>query len=487
MNSAVLIYPHQLYNEHPFLRDAGTVFLVEDPLFFKQYRFHFNKLVLHRASLQSYAEQLKESGREARTISCQQIDDSEEIGEILREAGVSHVRFVELNDDWLEQRVKRGLERCGIRWAQDSDPGFLVNSRDFELYRSERLSQAEFYKSQRRKLNMLLVKDGTPQGGSWSFDKENRKALPRGLTLPATPRFGRRTKVEEAKGYIRARFPEALGIDEADDFNYPICREEAKFWLDRFISDRFELFGDYEDAIAKDQDVLFHSVLSPSLNLGIITPADILSSVTAAKEIRLNSKEGFVRQVIGWREYVRLAYSLIGRIQRSTNFLNFHRPIPQSFYDGTTGIEPVDNTIKKVLRTGYCHHIERLMILGNFMMLCEINPSCVYQWFMEMFIDSYDWVMVPNVYGMSQFADGGLITTKPYLSGANYILKMSDYQKGPWCDIWTALYWRFLYTHRHKIQSIPRISPLLRNFESMGSKLNHHLQLASDFLSNLHY
>ena len=187
------------------------------------------------------------------------------------------------------------------------------------------------------------------------------------------------------------------------------------------------------------------------LNVGLITPQEIVSeSLQFARKnnIPINSTEGFIRQIIGWREFIRGIYECKGSEQRTKNFWGFKRKIPKSFYDGSTGIEPIDITIKKVLKTGYCHHIERLMVLGNFMILCEFDPDEVYRWFMELFIDAYDWVMVPNVYGMSQFADGGLMATKPYISGSNYLMKMSDYKKGEWQTIWDALFWRFMHVHR---------------------------------------
>ena len=162
----------------------------------------------------------------------------------------------------------------------------------------------------------------------------------------------------------------------------------------------------------------------------------------------MNSCEGLIRQIIGWREFIRGVYVCKGVEERTKNFWNFTRPIPNSFYDGTTGIQPLDDTINKINLTGYANHIERLMIIGNFMLLCEFHPDHVYRWFMELFIDSYDWVMVPNVYGMSQFADGGLMSTKPYISSSNYILKMSNYKKGDWCETWDALFWNFMNNQR---------------------------------------
>ncbi len=225
------------------------------------------------------------------------------------------------------------------------------------------------------------------------------------------------------------------------------------------------------------------------LNAGLLTPQEVIDEALAfasENEVPINSLEGFVRQIIGWREFIRGIYVVKGREERTRNFWGFERKIPASFYEGTTGIEPVDVTIKKVLETGYCHHIERLMVLGNFMLLCEFDPDEVYRWFMELFIDAYDWVMVPNVYGMSQFADGGLMSTKPYISGSNYILKMSDYKKGGWQKTWDGLFWRFMHVHRDFFSSNPRLGMLLRTFDRMGEeKQKAHLEEAERFLKTL--
>jgi deoxyribodipyrimidine photolyase-related protein len=206
----------------------------------------------------------------------------------------------------------------------------------------------------------------------------------------------------------------------------------------------------------------------------------------ASKEIPLNSLEGFIRQIVGWREFIRLVYEREGTKQRTTNYWQFTRKIPKTFWTGDTGIAPIDCTIKKILKTGYAHHIERLMVLGNFMLLCEFDPDEVHKWFMEMFIDAYDWVMVPNVYGMTQFADGGLMTTKPYISGSNYLMKMSDYEKGSWQPIWDGLFWRFMHVHRDFFLQNPRIGMLVKTFDKMPEeKRNAHLQNANQYLQDL--
>jgi deoxyribodipyrimidine photolyase-related protein len=206
----------------------------------------------------------------------------------------------------------------------------------------------------------------------------------------------------------------------------------------------------------------------------------------AVNGIPLNSTEGLIRQIVGWREFIRGVYEEAGGRERTINFWKFKRKIPKSFWTATTGITPIDTTIEKILETGYCHHIERLMVLGNFMVLCEFDPDDVYRWFMEMFIDSYDWVMVPNVYGMSQFADGGLMSTKPYISGSNYLMKMGDFPKGDWQLIWDGLFWRFLDKNRSFFSKNPRLSMLLRTFDKFSEEKKRSLiESAEVVLSSL--
>jgi deoxyribodipyrimidine photolyase-related protein len=229
--------------------------------------------------------------------------------------------------------------------------------------------------------------------------------------------------------------------------------------------------------------------LSPLINIGLLTPQQVLDETLRYAEkasIPINSVEGFVRQIIGWREFIYQVYARAGSKQRTRNYWGFKRTIPASFYDGTTGIVPLDDAIQKLQQTGYNHHIERLMIIGNFMLLCEFDPNQVYQWFMEMYVDAYDWVMVPNVYGMTQFADGGLMTTKPYISGSNYILKMSNYPKGEWQAIWDGLFWRFMHVHRSFFLQNPRLGMLVKTFDKMPeTKKTIHLSNAESYLQIL--
>ena len=222
------------------------------------------------------------------------------------------------------------------------------------------------------------------------------------------------------------------------------------------------------------------------LNIGLLTPQRVVDRIleyAANTPIPLNSVEGFIRQVIGWREFIRLMYRRHGVEMRKGNFLNHQRPLPATFWDASTGIEPLDLVINRALDTGYAHHIERLMVLGNFMLLCQSKPDDVYGWFMELFVDAYDWVMVPNVYGMSQFSDGGIFTTKPYFSGSNYLKKMSDYAPGDWQKTWDGLFWSFVETHEDFLRGQHRLGMLLRNWERMDeAKRDDHRQNASHFL-----
>jgi deoxyribodipyrimidine photolyase-related protein len=348
--------------------------------------------------------------------------------------------------------------------------------------------QTDFYIWQRKQKNILLDQAGKPLGGKWTFDADNRQRFPKKekapvLVLPATNKY-----VEEARKYVHKNFVNNYGA-AYNPCLFAVTFDDAEKWLDDFLQYRFEKFGVYEDAIVSAETVLNHAVLTPMLNIGLLQPQQIIDKAIQAAvtyNIPLNSAEGFIRQIIGWREFIRIVYEREGSKQRTTNYWKFKRRIPACFWTGETGIAPIDTTIKKVLQTGYCHHIERLMVLGNFMLLCEFDPDEVYRWFMEMFIDAYDWVMVPNVYGMTQFADGGLMTTKPYISGSNYLMKMSDYAKGDWQAVWDGLFWRFMHVHRSFFLQNPRLGMLINTFDKMKSeKQQLHLVNAEAFLQKL--
>ena len=332
------------------------------------------------------------------------------------------------------------------------------------------------------------MKAGKPIGGKWTFDTENRKKYPKNKKAPSI-HFPENSKhYDEARKYVEENFGNNYGNLTSYQL-YPVTFDEAKNWFNQFLELRFADFGIYEDSIVEREHFLHHSVLSPLLNIGLLTAENVLNeSINYAKEfeIPINSLEGFVRQILGWREFVRGIYLYEGTSQRNKNYWKHHNPLPKSFYTGKTDIKPIDSTILKVLETGYAHHIERLMIFANFMNLLKINPNEVYQWFMEMFIDSYDWVMVPNVYGMSSFSDGGKMSTKPYISGSNYIKKMSDHKDGDWSEKWDALFWNFVNDNRAFFETNPRLGMMIRTLDKMPEeKQSEHFKIAKQTIKNL--
>jgi deoxyribodipyrimidine photolyase-related protein len=437
-----------------------------------------------------------ESYLQSKKIKVVYIDSFNELADVrklvpfLKTNGVNALEYIDTTDYWLEQRISKTCKAHHVEINKNHTPLFLNSSEDIATYFSDkkRMFQTDFYKQQRISRNILLEKKQNPVGGKWTYDDENRLKYPKGRTAPKVDFLKPTNFYTEAVVYTKKYFSDNYGRLNAD-FIYPTTHNESKSWLQTFFKSRFAAFGAYEDAILSNENFLHHSVLTPMLNAGLLTPQFIIDEVllyASNHEIPLNSLEGFIRQIIGWREFIRAVYELKGKEERTKNYWGFTRKIPITFWNGTTGIEPIDITIKKVLETGYCHHIERLMVLGNFMLLCEFDPDEVYRWFMELFIDAYDWVMVPNVYGMSQFADGGLMATKPYISGSNYLMKMSDYKKGDWQPMWDGLFWRFMHKHRDFFLKNPRLGMLVKSFDKMPDlKRQAHLNNAEQFLNSL--
>ena len=492
MKSANIIFPHQLFEESPIAENGFPVYLVEEMLYFKQFKFHKQKIAFHRATMKCYAAYLESKNVKVHYIeSVDPLSDIRKLIVDLASKDIKRLHYIDPTDNWLEQRLTSASGKVGIEIIQYRSPLFLNSKEELGVFfhdKKKKFFQTEFYIQERKKRQILVDKSNEPIGGSWSYDVDNRKKYPRKkepphITYPETTAF-----YEEAKTYVQENFPDNLGHLTKYPF-YPQDFKTTKTWLKQFLDNRFKEFGPYEDAIVKEESILHHSMLTPMLNVGLITPDKIIKAAldySEENEIPLNTTEGFVRQLIGWREFMRGYYECKGSVARTKNYWNFTRKIPKSFYDGTTGIEPVDQTIRKVLERGYCHHIERLMVLGNFMLLCEFDPDDVYQWFMELFIDAYDWVMVPNVYAMSQFADGGMLSTKPYIAGSNYIMKMSNYEKGPWQEIWDALFWRFMHVHRSFFTTNPRLGMLIGSFDKMESeKQKGLLNTAHKFLKSL--
>jgi deoxyribodipyrimidine photolyase-related protein len=494
--SIALIFPHQLFEKHPAVKKERLVYLVEESLYFNQYTFHKKKLVLHRASMKFYADHLTAKGIEVEYIEAtDDLCDVRKLVPFLAKQGVEQIHYCDVADDWLEKRLDTQCAKHNIALAKYRTPNYLNSADDVAEFFDGRKTyfQTDFYIAERKKRNILLEADGKPLGGKWTYDSENRLKFPKNEAVPLLEVPDENKYVTEAQQWVDEHYPDNYGSSASPFGNlggfYPVTYTNAEQWLDRFLKQSFQNFGIYEDAMVAHESFLYHSVLTPALNIGLLNPQQVINKAldfAAENNIPLNSLEGFIRQIMGWREFIHIVYEREGVKQRTKNYWGFSRKIPASFWKGETGIAPVDTVIKRVLRTGYSHHIERLMVMGNFMLLCEFDPHQVYQWFMEMYIDAYDWVMVPNTYGMTQFADGGLMMTKPYISGSNYLMKMGDWPKGEWQDIWDGLFWRFMHVHRNFFLQNPRLGMLIKTFDKMPKeKQQKHLNTAESFLKEL--
>lgn len=486
---AILIFPHQLFKNSPILKMDYDIYLVEEFLFFKQYKFHKQKIAFHRASMKAYTNYLQSKGKTVKyTEATSKLCDVRQLIPHLIDRGLKKIHIIDPTDNWLQKHINSVSNNIEIEWYEN--PLFINSKKELSTFfkpTKKKFFQTSFYKDQRKQRNILMT-SGQPEGGQWTYDADNRKKYPKGKTPPQLQFPDKSSYHKEAEAYVNKYFKPNYG--ELTDFAlYPIDYETSESWFNQFLDFRFYEFGIYEDAIVKEENYLNHSLLSPLINVGLLKSSEVISkSIDYAKKnnIPLNSTEGFVRQILGWREFIRGVYEVKGSEERTKNFWDFNRKIPKSFYNGSTGISPIDDVIKKVLKTGYAHHIERLMILGNFMVLCEFDPNEVYKWFMELFIDSYDWVMVPNVYGMSLYADGGLMSTKPYISSSNYIMKMSNYSKGNWQSTWDGLFWTFMDKHRDFFLSNPRLGMLIRTFDKMNNETKQkHFKEAGDFFKIL--
>ena len=487
---AALILPNQLYPDGPPGIKQARVYFLEADRYFSDFQFHKKKILLHRASMLSHRDKLLKKGFSITYIENSEKDQFKLLREKLEEDGIESLHAYDPVDVKLRRDFTELNQKSSFNVLTHSSPGFITEINWFkDIFPDRNYRMTQFYREQRKRLGLLIEKGG-PEGGKWSFDPENRKSLPEDVKVPELPALARNRNLEVHVSYVNKHFPANPGTTE--DFIYPVNRKEAKTWLDYFLEKKFAQFGPYQDAISASEPFIFHSLISPLLNIGLLKPLEVVkAAINYARQsgdIELSSLEGFVRQIIGWREYLRLIYELEGRKQKDSNYWNHSRSVPESFYSASTGITPIDRAIERMQKFAYIHHIERLMVIGNFALLCEIDPEEIYRWFMELSIDSYDWVMTPNVYGMSQYSDGGLITTKPYISSSNYIRKMSDYSTGDWCDVWDGLFWRFIAKHSDKFRSIPRAAVMASNLERMSEEtISSHIKTAEDFLNRILY
>lgn len=481
-----VILGNQLFPSE-YYANVDHAFMCEDRGLCTHFKYHKHKIIFFLASMRNYRDQLQSFGVK---VHYSQIEDEvnffNQLEFLIKEKSISEIQIYEIEDKFFEVEMKNFCQRFKLKLEILKSPMFVVSREQFKEYNEsvKRPFMKSFYEGMRNQTGILMQKKGSPVGGKYSFDTENRKKIPKKFDVlqnPISRTSDRNTKqvIEMVEKY----FPDHPG--ESSNFWMHVDRSGALAEMDYFFKEKFEYFGVYEDAIDTRDPFLYHSVLSPYLNIGFITPKEVINRALEQK-VSLNSKEGFIRQVIGWREFVRGIYQHYSEEQDEKNFFGHKRKLSDHWYRGSTGIAPLDDAILKTLKFGYCHHIERLMILSNIMLLCEIHPQEVHRWFMEMFVDSSDWVMGPNVYGMAQFSDGGIFATKPYIAGSNYIHKMSHYPKGEWDEVLDGLYWRFIEKKSDFFKSNYRMSMMVKLLEKMDlEKKNRIFKKAENFIQQV--
>ena len=464
------LFPLEMQN----IEDGETVFMCEDSGLCTYEKHHKSKIALFFNAMRSFRDSL-----EAANIDCiyydfnNKFEDSyiKKLSSEIKDNNFSCIRFFEIEDKPFENEIMQMISDLDIKCEVLNTPMFLDSRESFKDFVGDKkfLLQANYYKKARKEMD-ILIENEKPVGGKWSFDDENRKKLPKDYLIPKLPVIKERDDFDEISNFINTEFN-----DHPGNINniFPYTTEQALDWLDTFFEERFKDFGPYEDAIFMGEHFQLHSALSSSMNLGIITPQQIITKAkdyAEANDIPLNSLEGFVRQIIGWREFIRGIYQNFSEKMIDANYWNHKRKLSEAWYTGDTGIEPLDDAIKGALEFGYTHHINRLMVLASIMNMSRIHPSEIYKWFMEMFVDSSEWVMVPNVFGMGTFADGGIFATKPYISGSSYILRMSNFKKGDWCEIVDGLYWKFIEDNKEFFAKNPRLSLMIRALEKLDQE-----------------
>jgi deoxyribodipyrimidine photolyase-related protein len=490
--STLLVLGNQLFSLD-IIKSIGadSIFMAEDLGLCTYERHHKLKILMFLTAMREKRDELRAAHCDVEYLDIEHQD----FGKTYEEKLVNHIsvndvtmlKIFEIEDKEFESRIKAFAEQQNLALTILPSPMFLLDREEFLAFngKSKVLRMANFYKEVRKKLNLLMDDNQKPLGGKWSFDEDNRKKIPKGLPLPERYKPRESQYIESLKVTIESNFSDHPG--QMDDVWMPLTRADALENIDYFLKVKFENFGIYEDAILQNDTFMFHSAISPSLNMGLITPNDIIDKVlefTAEYDVPLNSVEGFLRQIIGWREFIRGVYQHHGETQLQSNLFNFSGSLKDSWYSGDTGIPPLDDAINFSDRYGYTHHINRLMVISNLMTLCEVHPKNVYRWFMEMYVDSSEWVMTPNVFGMGTFADGGIFATKPYICGSNYILKMSDYKKGDWCNTVDGLYWRFVSRHMGVLKNNPRLSFMRKTLENMDPQRKRLIfSCAEDFTS----
>lgn len=476
----VFILGNQLFDPKIFasleIDKTNTVFFMrEDPELASHYTYHKHKIIFFFSAMRSYRDELTSQGYKVHYEEFQRTNTSTKssfeaaLGAFIKPNKIESVFGFEIEDKFFESRISNFLKDEKLSYQIWESPMFLTSRAEFKEYLTSvrKPFMKTFYERQRKRLK-ILVEGTKPFGGAWTFDTENRLALPKDKLTPQLPDLALTENIRDVLSLVDHEFQHHPG--QSVDYWLPTGRAEAKQWLKSFLSERLADFGPYEDAIPPHSEFVFHSVLTPFLNCGLITPAEVVHETmlfNKKKKVPIASLEGFIRQIIGWREFVRGIYQNFSEQQDTANFWKHNSKLSSVWYNGGSGIPPLDETLRRIRKRGYAHHIERLMIVGSLMVLLEVEPQDAHRWFMEMFVDSSDWVMGPNVYGMALFSDGGIFATKPYICGSNYLRKMGGYPKSEWCDGVDGLYWQFIRRHEDFFLKNPRLSMMARSCQKI--------------------
>ena len=465
-------------------------------------RHHQRKIAFLFSAMRHHAEALRAGGW---TVDYVTLDDPDNTGSFTGEVARAVARrapaqiVVTEAGEWRVQAMIEAWETLfGVPVAMRSDTRFVASHAEFAAWAEDRkqLRMEFFYREMRRKTGLLMDGD-KPEGGAWNYDKDNRKPAERDLLMPKIPHFAPDAMTGSVLKLVAARFGDHVG--SLDGFGIAVTHEQALVAQAHFLDHALPRFGDYQDAMLTGEPVLYHAHLSFYLNCGLLDPLDLCRAVEAEYRkgrVPLNAAEGFIRQIIGWREYVRGIYWWVGPEYGTRNVLNAKRPLPAFYWTGETDMHCMRQAIEQTIDLAYAHHIQRLMVTGNYALLIGADPDDVDRWYLEVYADAYEWVEMPNTRGMVLFADGGLMGSKPYAASGAYIDRMSDYcracrydvkqRTGPDACPFNALYWDFLVRNRGTLGGNQRLAMPYRNWDRMTDATQKELRSqANDYLQRL--
>ncbi|MCB1219075.1 MAG: cryptochrome/photolyase family protein [Planctomycetales bacterium] len=465
-------------------------------------RHHRKKIAFIFSAMRHFADELRAEGYRVDYIRLDDPANSGSLGGELRRAikrhGPGRVELTQPGEYRVLQEMLQWQRELGLPVEILADSRFVCSLDEFADWASGRkqLRMEFFYREMRRKLG-ILMDGGQPLGGRWNFDSENRRPPASGLLIPQPHMVEPDDITREVLALVASRFPDNFG--DLEPFHFAVTRRDALEALELFITERLAEFGDYQDAMLSGQPWMYHSHISMYLNCGLLEPLECVEAAEQAYReglAPLNAVEGFIRQLIGWREFVRGIYWLRMPQYRELNALNATRRLPWFYWDGNTEMNCLRQCVTETRQHAYAHHIQRLMVLGNFALLAGIHPHDVNEWFLVVYADAYEWVELPNVTGMSQFADGGFLGSKPYASSGSYIKRMSDYCRSCRYDVkqrtgedacpFNYLYWDFLERHRSLLSANPRMAMMYRTWDRMDeAERVDILALARSFLDAL--